>query len=109
MRRDKESVGWAGLFVIAGWLIQVWLAGDFGPYAIALMIAGVVGTAGSGSILVAPLGLLVGELAAILVRGPQYNALEIGVTVTALSMTVLAGLITRSLLGGGGKSRSKRE
>jgi len=96
-----RTLSWAGLFAISGWLIQSWLAGNFGPYAGALMVAGVIGTAGTGSLFVAPLGLLVGELAAIFVLAPRYNALEIGVMISALSMTVLAGLITRSLLGGG--------
>ena len=100
MWRDKQTLGWIGLFIVAGVLIQVWLAGNFGPYASALMAAGVVGTLGSGSLLVAPLGLLVGQLGAIFVLMARYNALEIGVTVAALSMTLLAGLIARSLFGG---------
>lgn len=100
MRLDIRTLSWTGLFAIAGWLLQLWLAGSFGPYAGALMMAGVIGTAGTGSLFVAPLGLLVGELAAIFVLAPRYNALEISVTIAALSMTVLAGLITRSLMGG---------
>ena len=99
MRLDTKTLSWAGLFAITGWLIQLWLASNFGPYAGALMLAGVIGTAGSGSLFVAPLGLLVGEFAAIFVLAPRYNALEIGVMVAGLSMTVLAGLVTRSLLG----------
>lgn len=107
MWRDTKTLSWIGLFVVAGVLIQLWLAGNFGPYASALMAAGVVGTLGSGSLFVAPVGLLVGQLGAIFVLMSRYNALEIGVTVAALSMTVLAGLIARSLFGG--RRRDKPE
>ncbi len=100
MWRDTRTLSWTGLFVIAGWLIQLWLADNFGPYASALVVAGVVGTLGSGSLFVAPLGLLVGQLAAVFIMTARYNALEIGVMIAALSMTVLAGLIARSLFGG---------
>ncbi len=107
MPRDARTLGWMGLFAVAGWLVQLWLAGDFGPYATTLIVLGVIGTAGSGSVFVAPLGLLVGELAAILLLAPRYNWLVIGVTIAALSMTVLAGLITRVLLGARGERPSK--
>jgi len=103
--RDQRTLSWAGLFVIAGWMIQLWLAGNFGPYASSLMIAGVIGTIGSGSLFVAPLGLLVGQLGAIFILMHRYNALEIGVTIAALSMTVLAGLIARLLFGGRGRAQ----
>jgi hypothetical protein len=93
MPRDARTLSWFGLFLVAGGLIQ-WRLGseNFLLYALLLAGCGAIGAVGARSLLVAPAGLAIGQVVAVVAWAPRWNAIEILVMVASVSIAALAGL-----------------